>query len=215
MHALPEDMEKYRGRYDAGWEAIRAKRYQKQLDMGLIEPKWKLSERDATAWKDAKNKEWEIRLMEAYAAMVDRLDQGLGKVIGALEKRKMLDDTLIMFIADNGGCAEGMGRKEGIQYKDSDPEILKPMKATDLQMDMIPKRTRDGVVMKQGTEVMTGGADTYHGYGKAWANVSNTPFREYKHWVHEGGISTPLVAHLPKGIARKLRGKFLNINHHT
>jgi arylsulfatase len=101
-----------------------------------------------------------------------------------------------------------MGRKEGIQYKDSDPDILRPMKGTDLQMDMIPKRTRDGVVMKQGTEVMTGGADTYHGYGKAWANVSNTPFREYKHWVHEGGISTPLVAHWPKGIAKKLNGKF-------
>ena len=208
MHALPEDMEKYKGRYDEGWEVIRQARYQRQLEMGLIDPKWKLSPRDAEAWKDAKNKEWEIRLMEAYAAMVDRLDQGLGKVIGALEKRKMLDNTLIMFIADNGGCAEGMGRKEGIQYKDSDPEILKPMKATDLQMDMIPKRTRDGVVMKQGTEVMTGGADTYHGYGRAWANVSNTPFREYKHWVHEGGISTPLVAHWPKGISAKLRGKF-------
>ena len=208
MHALPEDIEKYKGRYDAGWEAIRATRYQKQLDMGLIDPKWKLSNRDAEAWKDAKNKEWEIRLMEVYAAMVDRLDQGLGNVIGALEKRKMLDNTLIMFIADNGGCAEGMGRKEGIQYKDSDPDILRPMKATDLQMDMIPKRTRDGVVVKQGTEVMTGGDDTYHGYGKAWANVSNTPFREYKHWVHEGGISTPLVAHWPKGISPKLRGKF-------
>jgi arylsulfatase len=208
MHALPEDMEKYKGRYNKGWEVIRQARYQRQLEMGLIDPKWKLSPRDAEAWKDAKNKEWEIRLMEAYAAMVDRLDQGLGKVIGALEKRKMLDNTLIIFIADNGGCAEGMGRKEGIQYKDSDPEILKPMKSTDLQMDMIPKRTRDGVVMKQGTEVMTGGADTYHGYGKAWANVSNTPFREYKHWVHEGGISTPLVAHWPKGISAKLRGKF-------
>ena len=208
MHALPEDMEKYKGRYDEGWEVIRQARYQRQLEMDLIDPKWKLSPRDAEAWKDAKNKAWEIRLMEAYAAMVDRLDQGLGKVIGALEKRKMLDNTLIMFIADNGGCAEGMGRKEGIQYKDSDPEILKPMKATDLQMDMIPKRTRDGVIMKQGTEVMTGGADTYHGYGRAWANVSNTPFREYKHWVHEGGISTPLVAHWPKGISAKLRGKF-------
>ena len=208
MHALPEDMEKYKGRYDEGWEVIRQARYQRQLEMGLIDPKWKLSPRDAEAWKDAKNKAWEIRLMEAYAAMVDRLDQGLGKVIGALEKRKMLDNTLIMFIADNGGCAEGMGRKEGIQYKDSDPEILKPMKATDLQMDMIPKRTRDGVIMKQGTEVMTGGADTYHGYGRAWANVSNTPFREYKHWVHEGGISTPLLAHWPKGISAKLRGKF-------
>ena len=60
------------------------------------------------------------------------------------KKRKMLENTLIIFIADNGGCAEGMGRKEGIQYKDSDPEILKPMKDSDLQMDMIPKRTRDG-----------------------------------------------------------------------
>ena len=208
MHALPEDIEKYQGRYDEGWEKIREARYQKQLKLGLIEPKWKLSPRDAEAWHDAKNKEWEIRLMEVYAAMVDRMDQGLGRIINALEKRKMLENTLIIFIADNGGCAEGMGRKEGIQYKDSDPEILKPMKDSDLQMDMIPKRTRDGVVMKQGTEVMPGGADTYHGYGKAWANVSNTPFREYKHWVHEGGISAPLVAHWPKGIASKLRGKF-------
>jgi len=208
MHALPEDIEKYKGRYDEGWEVIRAARYQRQLEMGLIDPKWKLSPRDAEPWSEAKNKEWEIRLMEVYAAMVDRLDQGLGRVIEALEKRKMMDDTLILFIADNGGCAEGMGRKEGIQYKDSDPEVLKPMKATDLQMDMIPRRTREGVVMKQGTEVMPGGADTYHGYGRAWANVSNTPFREYKHWVHEGGIGTPLVAHWPKGIAPQLRGKF-------
>jgi arylsulfatase len=208
MHALPEDIEKYKGRYDEGWEKIRETRYQKQLKLGLIEPKWKLSPRDAEAWQDAKNKQWEIRLMEVYAAMVDRMDQGLGRIINALEKRKMLENTLIIFIADNGGCAEGMGRKEGIQYKDSYPEILKPMKDSDLQMDMIPKRTRDGVVMKQGTEVMSGSADTYHGYGKAWANVSNTPFREYKHWVHEGGISAPLVAHWPKGIASELRGKF-------
>ncbi len=208
MHALPEDIEKYKGRYDEGWEVIRAARYQRQLEMGLIDPKWKLSPRDAEPWSEAKNKEWEIRLMEVYAAMVDRLDQGLGRVIEALEQRKMMDNTLILFIADNGGCAEGMGRKEGIQYKDSDPEVLKPMKATDLQMDMIPRRTRKGVVMKQGTEVMPGAADTYHGYGRAWANVSNTPFREYKHWVHEGGIGTPLVAHWPKGIAPQLRGKF-------
>jgi arylsulfatase len=69
--------------------------------------------------------------MEVYAAMVDRLDQGLGRVISALKKRNIFDNTLIIFIADNGGCAEGMGRREGIQYKDSDPEILKPMKATD------------------------------------------------------------------------------------
>ena len=139
MHALPEDIEKYKGRYDEGWEKIREARYKKQIELGLIDPKWKMSPRDAEPWKDAKNKEWDIRNMEVYAAMVDRLDQGLGNIIGALKKRNIFDNTLIIFIADNGGCAEGMGRKEGIQYKDSDPEILKPMKATDLQFDMIPK----------------------------------------------------------------------------
>ena len=167
--------------------------------MGLIDPKWKLS-KGSQAWKDAKQGVGNSPV-EVYAAMVDRLDQGLGKVIEL--ERKMLDDALIMFIADNGGC-RGDGKTRGLNKDD----VLKPMKATDLQMDMIPKRTRDGVVVKQGTEVMTGGADTYHGYGQAWANVSNTPFREYKHWVHEGGISTPLVAHWPKGIAPDLRGKF-------
>ena len=207
MHALPEDMAKYKGRYDDGWEAMRKARYQRQLKMGLIDEKWKLSPRDGAAWKDAPDKEWEIRLMEVYAAMVDRLDQGLGNVVSALQKRKMLDDTLILFLADNGGCAEGMGRRRGIQYKDKDPDQLKPMKPTDLQTDMIPRRTREGVVVKQGTEVMTGGPDTYHGYGLAWANASNTPFRQYKHWVHEGGISSPLVAHWPNGIDEKLNGK--------
>ena len=207
MHALPEDMAKYKGRYDDGWEAMRKARYERQLKMGLIDEKWKLSPRDGAAWKDAPDKEWEIRLMEVYAAMVDRLDQGLGNVVSALEKRKMLDDTLILFLADNGGCAEGMGRRRGIQYKDKDPDQLKPMKPTDLQTDMIPRRTREGVVVKQGTEVMTGGPDTYHGYGLAWANASNTPFRQYKHWVHEGGISSPLVAHWPNGIDEKLNGK--------
>ncbi|MAN36422.1 MAG: arylsulfatase [Opitutae bacterium] len=207
MHALPEDMAKYKGRYDDGWEAMRKARYERQLKMGLIDEKWKLSPRDGAAWKDAPDKEWEIRLMEVYAAMVDRLDQGLGNVVSALQKRKMLDDTLILFLADNGGCAEGMGRRRGIQYKDKDPDQLKPMKPTDLQPDMIPRRTREGVVVKQGTEVMTGGPDTYHGYGLAWANASNTPFRQYKHWVHEGGISSPLVAHWPNGIDEKLNGK--------
>ena len=207
MHALPEDMAKYKGRYDDGWEAMRKARYERQLKMGLIDEKWKLSPRDGAAWKDAPDKEWEIRLMEVYAAMVDRLDQGLGNVVSALQKRKMLDDTLILFLADNGGCAEGMGRRRGIQYKDKDPDQLKPMKPTDLQTEMIPRRTREGVVVKQGTEVMTGGPDTYHGYGLAWANASNTPFRQYKHWVHEGGISSPLVAHWPNGIDEKLNGK--------
>ena len=209
MHALPEDIAKYKGKYDDGWDAMRKTRYERQLKMGLVDPKWKMSPRDGKApkWADAKNKEWELRLMETYAAMVDRLDQGVGRVVTALKETGQYDNTLILFLADNGGCAEGMGRREGIQYKDKDPEQLKPMTKGELQPNMIPKRTRDGRVVKQGTEVMTGGPDTYHGYGLAWANASNTPFREYKHWVHEGGISSPLIAHWPSGIGEKRHGK--------
>ena len=209
MHAKDKDIARYKGKYDAGWDAVRKARYERQLKMGLIDPKWKITPRDrsAPAWAEAKNKQWEIRLMETYAAMVDTMDQGMGRVVDALKETGEYDNTLILFLADNGGCAEGMGRRNGIQYKDKDPEQLKPMGKGDLQFDMIPRRTRDGRVMKQGTEVMTGGPDTYHGYGLSWANASNTPFREYKHWVHEGGISSPLIAHWPKGIDKGRYGK--------
>ena len=209
MHALPKDIAKYKGKYDAGWDAMRRARYERQLKMGLIDPQCKLTARDPKApkWEDSENKDWELRLMEVYAAMVDSLDQGMGRVVTALKESGQYDNTLILFLADNGGCAEGMGRRQGIQYKDKDPEQLKPMTKGELQTDMIPKRTRDGRVLRQGTEVMAGGPDSYHGYGLAWANASNTPFREYKHWVHEGGISSPLIAHWPSGINAKRRGK--------
>jgi arylsulfatase len=209
MHAKDKDIARYKGKYDAGWDAVRKARYERQVKMGLIDPKWKITPRDrsALAWGEAKNKQWEIRLMETYAAMVDNLDQGMGRVVNVLKETGEYDNTLILFLADNGGCAEGMGRRNGIQYRDKDPDDLKPMGKGDLQFDMIPRRTRDGRVMKQGTEVMTGGADTYHGYGLSWANASNTPFREYKHWVHEGGISSPLIAHWPKGIDKGRYGK--------
>ena len=212
MHALPKDIAKYKGKYDAGWDAMRRARYERQLKMGLIDPQCKLTARDLKApkWEDSENKDWELRLMEVYAAMVDRLDQGMGRVVTALKESGQYDNTLILFLADNGGCAEGMGRRQGIQYKDKDPEQLKPMTKGELQTDMIPKRTRDGRVLRQGTGVMAGGPDSYHGYGLAWANASNTPFREYKHWVHEGGISSPLIAHWPSGINAKRHGKLEN-----
>ena len=210
MHALPKDIKKYKGKYDKGWDEMRKARYARQLKMGLIKPDWKMSPRDskAPAWKDAPNKAWDINNMEVYAAMVDALDQGVGRIVDALKESGQFENTLFLFIADNGGCAEGMGRRQGIQYRDKDePDAIKPMGKDELQLDMIPKRTRDGRVVKQGTEVMAGGPDTYHGYGLAWANASNTPFREYKHWVHEGGISSPLIAHWPKGIDSARRGK--------
>lgn len=212
MHALEPDVKKYKGVYDKGWDEIRNSRYARQIKMGLIDKKWKMSPRDSKApsWEDASDKEWDIRNMEVYAAMVDALDQGVGRIIKALKATNQFENTLFFFIADNGGCAEGMGRRSGTQYRDKDPNILKPMGKDELQLDMIPRRTRDGRVVKQGTEVLTGGPDTYHGYGLPWANASNTPFREYKHWVHEGGISSPLIAHWPAGIKKSRLGKLEN-----
>ncbi len=142
--------------------------------------------------------------------MIDCMDQGIGRVVAELKKQGQYDNTLIFFLQDNGGCAENMGRNGEFKPR-ADKPTLPPMAATDLQPDMIPKQTRDGYPMRQGYGVLPGGADTYHGYGEAWANVSNTPFREYKHWEHEGGISTPLVVHWPKGIPQarneKLEGQ--------
>jgi arylsulfatase A-like enzyme len=215
MHAKPADIAKYRGKYDNGWDAMREQRYQRMVKMGLIKKEWKLSPRDpkSPAWKDAADKDWELRLMEVYAAMVDSLDQGIGRLVKSLKETGQFENTVIMFIADNGGCAEGMGRGgnskgRNVTYRDEDPETLKPMRADELQFDMIPKRTRDGKPLRQGRGVMAGPADTYLGYGLSWANASNTPFREYKHWVHEGGISAPLIVHWPKGIAKGRHNKF-------
>jgi arylsulfatase len=119
-----------------------------------------------------------------------------------LKENQQFENTLILFLQDNGGCAEGMGRNGPFVSRQESP-TLKALPIDYLQPDMIPKQTRDGFPQRQGKGVMPGGPDTYIGYGEAWANVSNTPFREYKHWEHEGGISSPLIAHWPKGIVNK------------
>lgn len=201
MHAKDSDIAKYKGKYDAGYTAIRKARYERLVKMGLIDPQWAMSPADATR-DSVKDAEFEARCMEVYAAMVDCMDQGVGKIVDALKEKNQLDNTLILWMQDNGGCAETLGRAGEGKPRASAPS-LPPMKPADLQPDMIPKQTRDGYPVRQGYGVMPGGADTYIAYGKGWANVSNTPFREYKHWVHEGGISTPLIAHWPKGLARK------------
>jgi N-sulfoglucosamine sulfohydrolase len=138
--------------------------------------------------------------MEVYAAMIDCMDQGIGRILDQLRKTGQFDRTLILFFHDNGGCAETMGRRRGEIQPRADKPTLPPLPDDYLQPDMIPKQTRDGYPVRQGYGVLPGAADTYHGYGEAWANVSNTPFREYKHWVHEGGIASPLIAHWPDGI---------------
>lgn len=199
MHAKPEDIAKYQGKYDAGYDAIRAARVAKMKKLGLLPDSWQVAAQAGGAWSEVKNREFEIRCMEVFAAMIDCLDQGVGRIVTELKKQGQYENTLILFLQDNGGCAEPMGRNGPFKPR-ADKPTLPPMVATDLQPDMIPKQTRDGYPMRQGYGVLPGPADTYHGYGEAWANVSNTPFREYKHWVHEGGISTPLIAHWPQGI---------------
>lgn len=207
MHAKEADIAKYRGKYDGGYDAIRSARLAKMKQLGLLDPRWQLTPQ-AGDWSRVKNKPWETRCMEVYAAMVDCMDQGIGRLVSALKDNGQLDNTVILYLQDNGGCAETMGRL-GPNKERADKPTLPPMAASELQPDMIPKQTRDGFPVRQGNGVMPGGADTFIGYGQAWANVSNTPFREYKHWEHEGGISTPLIAHWPAGMKDVKKGGFV------
>ncbi len=199
MHALPKDIKKYKGKYDAGYEAIRKARYAKMKKLGVIDD-WPLSPMPQT-WADfpEKNRAWELRCMEVYAAMVDNMDQGIGRIVKSLEKNGQLDNTLILFFHDNGGCSEGRGRSP---RKDA-AKPRKPYGKDELQTQMVPLHTRAGKPVLTGPDVMPGPSATYIAYGRNWSTVSNTPFREYKSRNHEGGISTPLIAHWPKGITAK------------
>ncbi len=207
MHAKPRDIARYKGRYAQGWDALRAQRHKRMIEMGIVKSKWKITERDSAVppWNEAKDKLWFQRRMEVYAAMVDCLDQGVGRIVSELKREGKFENTLIFFLADNGGCAEEYGSRSPVKPDPSEPVVLKPMGKNELQTRMQPAVTRDGRPVRTGYGVMPGPADTYIAYGRPWANASNTPFRLYKHWVHEGGISTPLIAHWPSRI--KARGK--------
>lgn len=205
MHALPEDIAKYKGKYDKGYEPIRKARFEKACRLGLIDPTQPMSP-GAEQWDNVANKEREIACMEVYAAMIDRMDQGIGRIVAELKKTGQLENTLILFLQDNGGCAEIIGRNTTKGRTDgprADKPSLPPIKPEVLPSALTPAQTRDGYPVRQGPKVMPGPYDTFVAYGRGWANVSNTPFREYKHWVHEGGISTPLIAHWPAGIKAK------------
>jgi len=208
MHALPEDIRKYDGLYDKGYEAIRAARLEKARALGVIDPHWKVTARDSS--RDHGSPEWdwswEKRNMEVYAAMIDRMDQGIGRIIDALEDAGQLDNTLIFFLQDNGACAEEFGRfrRNNVRYHSvPDAPPFAPMAADALQHNVFPGQTRDGFPVIFGSGVAAGPAHSYIAYGQSWANVSNTPFREYKHWVHEGGIATPLIVHWPAGFPQR------------
>ena len=204
MHALPKDIEKYKGKYDGGFAPIRKRRLKRLREMGMVDDSTKMSPQ-ADNWDNVKDKAWEARNMEVYAAMIDSMDQGIGRIVAEIARQGKSDKTLIMFLQDNGGCAEGYGRYAPRNGYRTD---YKPMGPDEFQTKIWPPmQTRDGRPLRVGPGVMAGPEDTFIGYGRGWANVSNTPFREYKHWSHEGGVSTPLIVHWPDGVSKELNGK--------
>jgi arylsulfatase A-like enzyme len=192
LHAHDEDIAKYRGRFEKGWDRLREERLDKLVAWGVLNRAWKLSPLDPTqpTWSEAGNKAWLLRCMEVYAAQVDRMDQGIGRILAAIERSGELDNTIIFFLADNGACAEDIPENVTIE------ELVDK-----LMIARAHTRSGEPVHIGNNPDLMPGPENTYQSYGQAWANLSNTPFRLYKHWIHEGGISTPLIVHWPAGIA--------------
>lgn len=190
LMAPVEAIAKHKGKYAGGWDALRKSRHSKQLAMGLVKPEWGITPRDlrVPAWELASFHPWEERRMEVYAAQIDLLDQNVGKIVSRLRQLGILDNTLICFMSDNGGNYEEMGSASQSQGR---PPFM-------------PYTTKDGLPVISGNEpsIMPGPATTYQSYGIPWGNTSNTPFRLYKHYAHEGGISTPFIVHWPKGLKR-------------
>jgi arylsulfatase len=188
LQALEKDIRKYENTYKKGWAHIREERYQKMIILGLIDPKEvALSEfmYPEKIWGANKDSVWDARAMAVHAAMVDCLDQNVGKLIAELKKTGELDNTLIMFLSDNGASAER-------------PEVFGP------GFDR-SGTTRNGekVSFPVKKDVLPGPQTAHAGIGPQWANVSSTPFRYWKSKEHEGGISTPFIAYWPKMIEAK------------
>jgi arylsulfatase A-like enzyme len=185
---LTKDIEKYQDTYRKGWQYIRRQRYVKMVKLGLVNPKEvKLSEfmYPEKNWSTNPDTAWDARAMAVHAAMVDCLDQNVGKLIKALKTSGELENTLIMFLSDNGASAER-------------PETLEP------GFDRAGT-TRDGekIIFSADKKVLPGSQTTMAGIGPQWANVSCTPFRYWKSKEHEGGISTPFIAFWPRMITQE------------
>lgn len=183
LQAPEADIARNRATYRAGWDVIRTNRYERQIQMGIIDKDWPLSPRDPRVprWTDVKDKEWEANRMATYAAMVEHLDTGVGRILDTLKETGIDQNTLVIFFSDNGGCAE----------------VVEP------GWYDVPSRTRDGRPVKVGNgnhSVFAGPEDVWQSYGVPWANVSDTPFLLYKHFTHEGGIASPFIVRWPAAV---------------
>ncbi|MBB5268752.1 arylsulfatase [Algibacter amylolyticus] len=177
IQAPQKIVEKYKGKYLEGWTKLRETRYARMKALGVIDENWELTSQDSRDWNslsDEQKIEMDTR-RAIYSAMVDRMDQNIGNLVNHLKTQNMFDNTLIIFLNDNGACAEFSELGSG------NPNHLETKKAYNALS-----------------------------YGRAWANASNTPYKEYKHWTHEGGIGTPFIVHWPKMISKENQGKIIS-----
>jgi len=187
LHAKPEDIKHYEGRYQMGWDKLRQQRHARMKELGVVDPKWKLSPRHpkVPAWKDEKHKAWQERRMEVYAAQITSMDRNIGRVIQRLKDTGEFENTIIVFQHDNGGChVEYTTTRTGSWTR----EFTTDGKRTPIKSGNIPG-------------LMPGPQSTFQSYGYGWANASNTPFRQFKQFDHEGGTRSPLIVSWPTRIS--------------
>lgn len=192
LQALPEDIKKYENVYKQGWDKIRNARFAKLKKEGLIGSDAVLPERwkSNLRWEDNPDKEWDAYAMAVKAAMIERMDAGIGRIIKTLKETGQLENTLILFLSDNGASSDNA--------QNYGPGFDRP------------GSTRDGrkIIFPVNKKVLPGAQTTFASANDMWSNVSNTPFRYWKIKQYEGGIATPLIAYWPKVITE--RGKITN-----
>lgn len=188
VQALPEDIARYENTYKKGWEAIRQARYKKMVSLGLIDPKTQPlppMENGKHNWANNPDKKYDARAMAVHAAMIDRMDQGIGRIIKELKTTGEMNNTLILFLSDNGASPE-IAANFGPGFDR-------------------PGETRDGrkIIYPKDKKTLPGPETVYSSIGPEWANTVNTPFRYWKRESFEGGVRTPMIAFWPEGILKK------------
>ncbi len=199
--APPEYLEKYRGAFDEGWDVMRERCYQKQIELGVIPEGTQLAPRNpgVDAWEDLpeNQKKLAARLQEAFAAFLDHTDDQIGKLVDGLSAMGQLDNTILLVLADNGASQEGGPFGVMHEMKFFNGILESPDEAIERIDDI-------------------GGPRSHTNYPWGWAQCGNSPFKWYKQNTHEGGVHVPLVFHWPKGLneeqAGSLRNQFVNVS---